>query len=58
MRGPTATVGAYGAAMDAVAGRPLFEALPAQELRRTAFAGQEGLLEGPGVTPTPSGVKL
>ncbi|MBN1205102.1 MAG: hypothetical protein JXB05_09285 [Myxococcaceae bacterium] len=58
LQGSTSTVGAYGAAVDAVAGRPLFDALLAEELRLPAFAGLEGLLEGLGVTPTPSGVKL
>ncbi len=57
-QGPTATVGAYGAAVDAVAGRPLFDALLAEALQQPAFAGLEGLLEDLGVTPTPGGVKL
>jgi hypothetical protein len=57
-QGSTATVAAYGAAVDAVAGRPLFDALLAEELRQPAFAGLEGLLEDLGVTPTPGGVKL
>jgi hypothetical protein len=57
-QGATSTVGGYGAAVDAVAGRPLFDALLAEELRRPAFAGLEGLLEDLGVTPTPGGVKL
>jgi hypothetical protein len=57
-QGSTATVDAYGAAVDAVAGRPLFKALLAEELRRPAFAGLEGLLEDLGVTPTRGGVKL
>jgi hypothetical protein len=57
-KGSTATVEEYGAAVDAVAGRPLFTALLEAERRRTAFAGLEGLLEDLGVTPTPGGVKL
>jgi hypothetical protein len=57
-RGTTSTVEAYGTAVDEVAGRPLFRALLAEELRKTAFSGLEGLLEELGVTPTPSGVKL
>jgi hypothetical protein len=57
-QGSTATVASYGAAVDAVAGRPLFDALLAEELRRPSFAGLEGLLEALGVTPTPGGVKL
>jgi predicted metalloprotease with PDZ domain len=57
-QGSTSTVGGYGAAVDEVAGRPLFDALLAQERRRPAFAGLEGLLEDLGVTPTRGGVKL
>jgi predicted metalloprotease with PDZ domain len=57
-QGSTATVATYGAAVDSVAGRPLFDALLAEELRKPAFAGLEGLLEDLGVTPTPGGVKL
>jgi len=57
-QGSTSTVGAYGAAVDAVAGRPLFDALLAEDLHRPAFAGLEGLLEDLGVAPTPGGVKL
>jgi predicted metalloprotease with PDZ domain len=57
-KGSTSTVAGYGAAVDAVAGRPLFDALLAEDLRQPAFAGLEGLLEDLGVTPTPSGVKL
>ncbi|WP_224246340.1 M61 metallopeptidase family protein [Hyalangium gracile] len=57
-QGSTATVGAYGAAVDAVAGGPLFQRILDEELHRSAFAGLEGLLEELGVTPTPGGVKL
>ncbi len=57
-QGSTATVASYGAAVDAVAGRPVFDTLLAEELPRPAFAGLEGLLKDLGVTPTPSGVKL
>ncbi|WP_224368297.1 hypothetical protein [Hyalangium versicolor] len=57
-QGSTATVDSYGAAVDAVAGRPVFRTLLQEELRRPAFAGLEGLLEELGVTPSPSGVKL
>jgi hypothetical protein len=57
-QGSTSTVAGYGAAVDAVAGRPLFTALLEAERRRPAFAGLEGLLEDLGVTPTPGGVKL
>jgi hypothetical protein len=57
-QGSTATVASYGAAVDQVAGRPLFDALLSEELRRPAFAGLQGLLQDLGVTPTSSGVKL
>ncbi|HVG64009.1 MAG TPA: hypothetical protein VNA24_35930 [Hyalangium sp.] len=57
-QGSTSTVAGYGAAVDAVAGQPLFDALLEAERRRPAFAGLEGLLEELGVTPTPGGVKL
>jgi hypothetical protein len=57
-RGATSTVEGYGAAVDEVAGRPLFHALLDEEMRRPAFSGLEGLLEDLGVTPTPGGVKL
>lgn len=57
-QGSTSTVGGFGAAVDTVAGRPLFTVLLEAERRRPAFAGLEGLLEDLGVTPTPGGVKL
>jgi hypothetical protein len=57
-QGSTATVNAYGAAVDQVAGRPLFKALLAEELRLPAFAGLGGLLEALGVRATRDGVKL
>jgi hypothetical protein len=57
-QGPTSSVKAYGAAVDRVAGRPIFDSLLAQELRLPAFAGLGGLLEELGVRATPSGVKL
>jgi hypothetical protein len=57
-QGSTSTVAGYGAAVDTVAGRPLFTALLEEERHRPAFAGLEGLLEDLGVTPTPGGVKL
>jgi hypothetical protein len=57
-QGSTSTVGAYGAAVDAVAGKPIFDALLAEDLHRPAFAGLEGLLEDLGVKPIPGGVKL
>ena len=58
MQGATSTVEAYGAAVDAVAGKPIFDALLAEDLHQPAFAGLEGLLEALGVTPTSGGVKL
>ncbi|MDY7229741.1 hypothetical protein [Hyalangium rubrum] len=57
-QGPTSTVSAYGAAVDAVAGRPLFNSLLSEKLRLPAFSGLERLLEELGVTTTPGGVKL
>jgi hypothetical protein len=51
-------VKSYGAAVDQVAGRPIFDALLAQELRQPSFAGLGGLLEELGVMVTPGGVKL
>ncbi len=57
-QGSTTTVKAYGAAVDQVAGRPIFDALLAQELRQPAFAGLGGLLEALGVMTTANGVKL
>ncbi|NTX49953.1 hypothetical protein [Myxococcus sp. CA039A] len=57
-RGPTSTFGAFGVAVDAVAGQPLFDALLARHLRRVAFAEQEGLLEALGVTAGAEGIEL
>ncbi|EAU66193.1 hypothetical protein STIAU_5286 [Stigmatella aurantiaca DW4/3-1] len=57
-RGATSTPAAYGAAVDAVAGRPFFEEWWARRLREPAFAGLEGLLEALGVTLTPGGIQL
>ena len=57
-QGTTTTMKAYSAAVDSVAGRPLFEALLERELREPAFAGLGGLLEDLGVRATSSGVKL
>jgi len=57
-QGTTTTLKAYSDAVDAVAGRPLFEALLAQELRVSAFAGLGALLEELGVTSVPGGAKL
>jgi hypothetical protein len=56
--GPTSTPAAFGAAVDAVAGKPLFEDVWARHLREPAFAGLGGLLETLGVTPTPGGIRL
>ncbi len=57
-RGPTSTFGAFGAAVDSVAGQPLFDALLARHLSRPAFAEMEALLEALGVKSVPDGVKL
>jgi hypothetical protein len=54
----TTNMKGYSAAVDAVAGRPLFEALLERELREPAFASLGGLLEELGVIATSSGVKL
>ena len=56
--GPTSTPAAYGAAVDAVAGKPVFDEVLARHLREPAFAGLGGLLEALGVTPTPGGIRL
>ncbi len=57
-QGSTTTMEAYSAAVDSVAGRPLFEALLERELREPAFASLAGLLEALGVKTTSGGVKL
>lgn len=57
-RGPTSTFGAFGAAVDSVAGQPLFEGLLARHLQRPAFAELDGLLEALGVRTDSEGVKL
>lgn len=54
--GTTATFDEFGAAVDAVAGRPLFQELLAWHLTRPAFAAQEPLLEALGVESGPDGV--
>ncbi|WNG35779.1 hypothetical protein F0U61_20455 [Archangium violaceum] len=56
--GSTATFDSFGAAVDAVAGQPLFQALLARHLSRPAFAGLEPLLEALGVAPGADGVEL
>ncbi len=57
-RGTTSTFGGFGAAVDSVAGQPLFDALLARHLPRPAFAELDGLLEALGVTVGTEGVKL
>ena len=57
-RGPTSTLGAFGAAVDSVAGQPLFDALLERHLRRRSFAELEGLLEALGVRTDTGEVKL
>jgi hypothetical protein len=57
-RGSTSTFGAFGVAVDEVAGRPLFDALLARHLERPAFVEQEGLLQALGVTTGDEGIQL
>ncbi|WP_375757901.1 hypothetical protein [Corallococcus exercitus] len=57
-RGPTATLESFGAAVDTVAGQPLFDALLARHLPKPAFAELPPLLEALGVRIDPGGVKL
>ncbi|MBU8897594.1 hypothetical protein KRR26_18415 [Corallococcus sp. M34] len=57
-QGQTSTLGAFGVAVDAVAGQPLFDSLLARHLPRPAFAELEGLLESLGVRQGPQGVTL
>ncbi|HEX8440804.1 hypothetical protein [Archangium sp.] len=56
--GPTATFDGFGAAVDAVAGRPLFGSLLARHLDAPAFAEQGALLQALGVEGGPDGVRL
>ncbi|MBN8227219.1 hypothetical protein JYK02_06805 [Corallococcus macrosporus] len=57
-RGPTASLEGFGAAVDTVAGQPLFDALLARHLQRPAFSELAPLLENLGVRIDPGGVKL
>ncbi|WP_342374933.1 hypothetical protein NVS55_26895 [Myxococcus stipitatus] len=57
-RGPSSTLGAFGVAVDAIAGRPLFDALLARHLKRAAFVEQEGLLQALGVTAESEGIQF
>ncbi|MCP3104416.1 hypothetical protein LZ198_36690 [Myxococcus sp. K15C18031901] len=57
-RGTTSTLGAFGVAVDSVAGEPVFDALLARHLSRPAFVEMEGLLEALGVTVGVAGVSL
>lgn len=56
--GPVATFDGFGAAVDAVAGRPLFHEVLSRHLPRPAFAELEPLLEALGVERAPDGVTL
>jgi hypothetical protein len=56
--GPTATFDGFGAAVDAVAGRPLFRALLSRHMDSPAFAEQWPLLQALGVEGGPDGVRL
>lgn len=55
---PVATLEDFGAAVDQVAGQPLFQALLDQHWTRPAFAEQAGLLQALGVKVVTGGVKL
>lgn len=57
-RGHSSTLGAFGVAVDAVAGQPLFDALLARHLKRAAFVEQEGLLQALGVTAESEGIQF
>ncbi len=56
--GPTTTFEAFGLAVDAIAGRPLFHPLLARHLPRSAFAEQGALLEALGVEPGADGIEF
>ncbi|TSC23347.1 hypothetical protein [Corallococcus sp. Z5C101001] len=57
-RGPTSSLGSFGAAVDTVAGQPLFDALLARHLTTPAFSELDALLDNLGVRIDPGGVKL
>lgn len=57
-RGSTSSLAGFGAAVDTVAGQPLFDALLAHQLSVPAFSGLGTLLERLGVQVDPGGVKL
>ncbi|WP_244237826.1 hypothetical protein [Corallococcus llansteffanensis] len=57
-RGPTSSLAGFGAAVDAVAGQPLFDALLAHQLSVPAFSDLGSLLDRLGVQIDPGGVKL
>ncbi|MCY1079975.1 hypothetical protein [Archangium lansingense] len=56
--GSIATFDGFGAAVDSVAGRPLFHEVLSRHLTRPAFAELEPLLEALGVERAPDGVEL
>jgi hypothetical protein len=56
--GPAATFDAFGSAVDAIAGRPLFHEVLSRHLPRPALAELPPLLEALGVEPAPEGVRL
>ncbi|WP_244221901.1 hypothetical protein [Corallococcus exercitus] len=56
--GSTATLESFGAAVDRVAGQPLFDALLARHLPKPAFSELAPLLENLGVRIDPGGVTL
>lgn len=55
---PTGTLEDFGAAVDAAAGRPLFQALLARHLSQPAFAELDALLQRLGVEPHAQAVQL
>ncbi|MCY1045838.1 hypothetical protein OV208_31285 [Corallococcus sp. bb12-1] len=57
-RGPTTSLAGFGAAVDTVAGEPLFDALLAHQLSVPAFSDLGTLLDRLGVRIDPGGVKL
>jgi len=56
--GPVATFDGFGAAVDAIAGRPLFQAVLSRHLPRPALAELAPLLEALGVESAPDGARL
>nr|WP_227027040.1 hypothetical protein [Corallococcus soli] len=57
-RGPTSSLAGFGAAVDTVAGEPLFDGLLDHQLSAPAFSDLGSLLDRLGVRIDPGGVKL